>query len=128
MAAEWNEDGEQYRVILNDELAATVTDQDAACDFYTENACSTAALNQPCTTGGAATSRPGQRSSGVLRRWLVSSFGRARIAARAQSRSGVAYGRLARTRPDAAVARCVQCTWPPMTHRPGVFENDARTQ
>ncbi len=36
---EWNVDGEQYRVILNDELAATFTDVDAAIDFYNENAC-----------------------------------------------------------------------------------------
>jgi hypothetical protein len=39
MAAEWNEDGEQYRVILNDELAATFTVLSDALDFYAEHAC-----------------------------------------------------------------------------------------
>jgi hypothetical protein len=37
--AEWNEDGEQYRVILDDELAATFTDVEAAADYYNDHAC-----------------------------------------------------------------------------------------
>jgi hypothetical protein len=39
MAAEWNEDAEQYRVVLIGEHAATFTDIEAACDFYTEHVC-----------------------------------------------------------------------------------------
>jgi predicted enzyme related to lactoylglutathione lyase len=39
MAAEWNEDAEQYRVVLIGEHAATFTDIEAACDFYAEHAC-----------------------------------------------------------------------------------------
>jgi hypothetical protein len=33
-----DEDGEQYRVILNDELVATFTVVEDAVDFYTEHA------------------------------------------------------------------------------------------
>jgi hypothetical protein len=39
MAAEWNEDGEQYRVILNGETAANFTVVEDAIDFYNDHAC-----------------------------------------------------------------------------------------
>jgi hypothetical protein len=37
--SQWNEDGEQYRVILMGGPAATFTDVQAAADFYNEHAC-----------------------------------------------------------------------------------------
>lgn len=39
MAAEWNEDGERYAVILMGETAATFIDIEVATDFYNEHAC-----------------------------------------------------------------------------------------
>jgi hypothetical protein len=39
MAAEWNEDGEQYRVILNGETAANFTVVEDAIDLYHDHAC-----------------------------------------------------------------------------------------
>ena len=36
---QWNEDGEQYRVVLMGELAATFTDVEAAIDHYNDYAC-----------------------------------------------------------------------------------------
>jgi hypothetical protein len=36
-SCEWNEDGEQHRVILNGELAATFTVLGDALDFYAEH-------------------------------------------------------------------------------------------
>jgi hypothetical protein len=39
MATEWNEDGEQYPVVLMGEHAATFTDVEDAADFYDDHAC-----------------------------------------------------------------------------------------